>query len=295
MSGQEEQLPDVKTICGSVAAGPVTGLGNVASLRQRLTEELARVQEEGLPLAICYVDVDRFAQINDRYGFLEGDRLLAAVAEAVRPRGEAFWLGADKLVLLLPSQAEEQAVEVAQALTADAAALTEELQLATTISVGVAVFPAHAASARDLFSFADAALYWAKEKGGGQANVYQLDEWDKLVERLGEQGARMATHAREYESAMRSVYGIALPPTSEGGPPLRDFRVVVTRKEYKVTARSTHHAMEAVRSLIQLDGRSQVSHVGPDGEVVVDGDRPFTAQAEAWPEQEGAAARGAGA
>src|SRR5437016_7711449 len=67
---------------------PLTGLGNHRHFHERLQRELQTAEEAHSPLTLCFVDVDDFKRINDRFGHPSGDGVLSTVAGKLRPAGE---------------------------------------------------------------------------------------------------------------------------------------------------------------------------------------------------------------
>ena len=151
---------------------PLTRLPNRARLRARLDEALARAEREGLQLALLFIDLDRFKNINDSLGHAVGDELLVQVARrltrALRASDIVSRLGGDEFVVLLESLSQtEQAALVAGNLlqaTSGQYAVAEH-ELAITMSIGIAVYPADGRDAETLLKNADAAMYHAKAAG----------------------------------------------------------------------------------------------------------------------------------
>src|SRR4029078_2688960 len=92
---------------------PLTGLGNHRHFHERLQRELLNAEEQARPLTLCFVDIDDFKKINDRFGHPSGDRVLSQVAGRLRQGGEAFRLGGDEFALLLPDHDEDLALDAA--------------------------------------------------------------------------------------------------------------------------------------------------------------------------------------
>jgi len=154
---------------------PLTGLGNHRHFHERLERELQHANERNLPLTLCFVDVDDFKRINDRFGHPAGDRVLSQLAARLRQTGEAFRLGGDEFALLLPGYGESAALTAASSVVERIAALDLEQVGSVTVSAGVAISPQHASERDELIRLADSALYWAKEYGKNRVRAYRPD------------------------------------------------------------------------------------------------------------------------
>jgi diguanylate cyclase (GGDEF)-like protein/PAS domain S-box-containing protein len=155
----------------------LTRLPNRARLSQLLAEAMRATDRDGYLLAVCYLDLDRFKPVNDRFGHAAGDRLLIELAGRLRSalRTRDTWadtaarLGGDEFVLLLRAETIEEArmaVErvlrvVAQPYVVDPAA--EPVQV--TASMGATVYPIDRSDADTLLRHADHAMYGAKQSG----------------------------------------------------------------------------------------------------------------------------------
>ena len=149
---------------------PLTRLGNRREVDDRWPVLLATCRASGRPLAVAMLDLDRFKQINDRFGHAVGDDVLVAVAKLLRENTRAADIGArvggEEFLLVLPDTDGERALEICERLRQCVAAhLWSNLAngLSVTLSVGLACAPPH--DADGLTARADAALYAAKIKG----------------------------------------------------------------------------------------------------------------------------------
>jgi diguanylate cyclase (GGDEF)-like protein/putative nucleotidyltransferase with HDIG domain len=154
---------------------PLTGLGNHRHFHERLQRELTSAQEHDLPLTLCFIDVDDFKTINDRYGHPVGDEVLSQLAGRLRQGGEAFRLGGDEFAILLPKHDEAAAVAAAHSIVGRIGALTVGEIEGITVSAGVATYPEHGGERDELIRLADNALYWAKENGKNRVRVSRAD------------------------------------------------------------------------------------------------------------------------
>ena len=161
----------------------LTRLPNRTRLMQLLSEAMTAADADGHLLTVCYLDLDRFKPVNDRFGHAAGDRLLVELAGRLRSalRSNAIWsdtagrLGGDEFVLLLRATTIEEsrlAVErvlrvVEQPYLIDPGA--EPVQV--TASMGCCVYPIDHSDADTLLRHADNAMYDAKQAG---RNGYQF-------------------------------------------------------------------------------------------------------------------------
>jgi diguanylate cyclase (GGDEF)-like protein len=154
---------------------PLTGLGNHRHFHERLQRELQRAEEDGCSLALCFVDVDDFKSVNDRFGHPSGDRVLQQVGGRLRQGGEAFRLGGDEFALLLVDHDENDALAAARSVVERIGALDLDHIGAVTVSAGLATFPMQGHGRDELVRLADSALYWAKEHGKNRVRLYRPD------------------------------------------------------------------------------------------------------------------------
>ena len=152
---------------------PLTGLGNHRHFHERLQRELLRAEDERAPLTLCFVDIDDFKKINDRFGHPSGDRVLSQVAGRLRQGGEAFRLGGDEFALLLADHDEATALAAAKSVVERIASLDLEHVGPVTVSAGLATFPVQGHGRDELIRLADSALYWAKEHGKNRVRLYR--------------------------------------------------------------------------------------------------------------------------
>jgi diguanylate cyclase (GGDEF)-like protein len=144
----------------AASTDPLTGLLNRRAFEERLERELARTRRSGEPCGLLLVDVDRFKELNDRFGHASGDDALTALARtlagAVRAVDTVARIGGDEFAVLLAGTDAEGAREAADRLTARAG---------IPISIGAATYGPDGQTADELSRAADAALYVAKRGG----------------------------------------------------------------------------------------------------------------------------------
>jgi diguanylate cyclase (GGDEF)-like protein/PAS domain S-box-containing protein len=158
----------------------LTDLPNRALFEDRLAHAMAEAIARGGHAAVLYVDLDRFKHVNDTLGHGMGDQLLKTAARrlqgCVRSSDTVSRHGGDEFVVLLAHVTRIQdavvcAGKILEALAAPFRLAEQEAKV--TVSVGIAVFPEHAADAAALLRCADQAMYRAKEGG---RNTFRLFE-----------------------------------------------------------------------------------------------------------------------
>jgi diguanylate cyclase (GGDEF)-like protein len=152
---------------------PLTELGNHRHFHERLQRELLKAEEQDTPLTLCFVDIDDFKKVNDRFGHPSGDRVLSQVATRLRQGGEAFRLGGDEFALLLVGQDEGMALAAANSIVERIGSADFEHIGRITVSAGIATFPVQGHGRDELIRLADSALYWAKEHGKNRVRLYR--------------------------------------------------------------------------------------------------------------------------
>lgn len=149
----------------------LTGLPNRVLLADRCHSALSVAQRNGTSLALLFLDLDHFKNVNDSLGHRVGDDLLVALAArlkaAVREQDTVSRLGGDEFILVLPGTDAVGAAHVAEKLLQSALQPFQvgSHELTVTPSIGIALFPNDGADFDALSRCADAAMYHAKEQG----------------------------------------------------------------------------------------------------------------------------------
>jgi diguanylate cyclase (GGDEF)-like protein len=189
----------------------LTGLPNRQLFKDRLERELAHAKRTHSQVALIYIDLDRFKNVNDSMGHSAGDALLLAVsqrlASQVRESDTLARLGGDEFVLIAPGPAEQPAHVVAERLQA---ALREPIivhdaSCFVQASIGLAVYPQDGADSEALLRSADIAMYRAKAAGRGGV-MYFEEAMNRDAQRrlLIEQRLRLALQARSLTLAYQA-------------------------------------------------------------------------------------------
>jgi diguanylate cyclase (GGDEF)-like protein len=144
----------------------LTGCAVRRVVHQRTEEEIQRAVRSHSPLSLLMIDVDQFKSVNDSYGHVVGDRVLATIGgillDNVRAFDVAGRLGGDEFAILLPETDERGAVMVAVRVVED---LAEKAEVSVTLSIGITCLDRSTPTAEHLFDEADLALYQAKGAG----------------------------------------------------------------------------------------------------------------------------------
>ena len=180
---------------------PLTYLPNRRLLNDRLCQSIAQSQRAGTRVAVCYLDLDGFKDINDRFSHEAGDQLLVEVAgrlkACVRAGDTVARIGGDEFVVLLSNLADDEECRVAldRLLQATSApyVVDDIVQTGISASIGVSLFPSDPVDADTLVRHADHAMYAAKQAG---KNRYQW--FDSQFEQRIE--ARLSTLSRLAEA-----------------------------------------------------------------------------------------------
>ena len=165
----------------------LTGLPNRTQLRQLLKQAI-----EGCPagknVAIAFLDLDHFKDVNDTLGHSAGDELLVALTQRLRARiqpGDMLGrLGGDEFVIVLPDCDPARASRVASAISESLASplLLGDRQVPISASMGISIYPDNATDIDTLMQQADAAMYKAKQAGRSTHRFFSAD-----MNRLAEQ------------------------------------------------------------------------------------------------------------
>jgi len=169
----------------------LTGCYNRRSFEMQLDKEIMMAKRTHQPLSLLMLDLDRFKHLNDTAGHDAGDDALRQLSgcfrEELRGIDSAARFGGDEFALILPQMLAEGALVVAERVRARIEGIYIPEFGNLTASIGIASFPAHAASRAELFRAADDALYAAKRAGRNRVCVA-----DRAVEALDQALSRVS-------------------------------------------------------------------------------------------------------
>ncbi|HKJ76831.1 MAG TPA: EAL domain-containing protein, partial [Gammaproteobacteria bacterium] len=159
---------------------PLTALPNRTLFHERLGQEVVRARRSNSRLAVLFVDLDFFKEVNDTMGHQAGDSLLREAArrlrEEVRETDTVSRLGGDEFTVLLPDLADaDHAGPIAEAIIDSLSRPfeLEESEVVISASVGIALVPDDATSTEKLLRAADLAMYQAKHSGRGRYAFFE--------------------------------------------------------------------------------------------------------------------------
>ncbi|MDQ0837344.1 putative bifunctional diguanylate cyclase/phosphodiesterase [Sphingomonas faeni] len=197
----------------------LTGVANRTAFREQFEARLQAIDNGHQRLAVYWIDLDRFKEINDSYGHLAGNALLAGVAqrldEAFGAAGIVARLGGDEFAVICELVGYTDA-------DADAAATGERIihlveqpvhhdgrTLHVGASLGIAIAPTDGTDADTLLKNADLALYRAKDSGRGQMRFYE-PLMDEKIERTRDLGAEMqgALERGEFHLVFQPIFDL---------------------------------------------------------------------------------------
>lgn len=184
----------------------LTGLPNRLLMIDRLNHAIYRAHRAGTGLAVLFLDLDHFKEINDSLGHTVGDRLLEAVAarlsETLREGDTIARLGGDEFVVIAEQVgAASDASAIADMIqgTLSSPLDTGAGELCVTTSVGISLYPADGTDTETLLRNADAAMYRAKSEGRRTCRFYAADMTEKARARVEMEAAlRHALSAHEF-------------------------------------------------------------------------------------------------
>lgn len=167
---------------------PKTGLANMKHWTEVASLEMERARRFSRPLSIVLADLDLLREVNNRYGHLVGDQMIRRVADAIRESVREYDLparfGGDEFVILMPEASLAEATAVAERVRLTVAAIDlktpDGADVTATVSIGVALFPAHGRTPSDMLAAADRAVYQAKALGRNRVWAFIAQEAENV-------------------------------------------------------------------------------------------------------------------
>jgi diguanylate cyclase (GGDEF)-like protein/PAS domain S-box-containing protein len=186
-----ERKQKLETILHMAYYDSLTGLPNRYFFQELLQNAMNQAQRHGRMLAVLFLDLDRFKNINDSLGHPVGDQLLQATAQRLRDccsrEGDIVARrGGDEFIVLLPELKDQQGlVKVAQRIidAFNRSFTLPEHEISISTSIGISVFPQHGSDPETLIKTADTAMYCAKEEGRNRYHLFKQGMISKSFER----------------------------------------------------------------------------------------------------------------
>ncbi|MCB1921608.1 MAG: EAL domain-containing protein [Candidatus Competibacteraceae bacterium] len=201
-----EHLQQAKSVQHLAYYDALTDLPNRAFLRERSAQALATAHRKGTEVALLFLDLDHFKNINDSLGHSVGDQLLRAVSmrlkNAVRETDVVSRLGGDEFLVILTETSLEGATQVARKIQEifERSFEWNSRILHLSTSIGISLYPRDASDFESLLRYADAALYRAKESGRNTFHFFHPEMNAAAQERLVlEEALRQARSRDELE------------------------------------------------------------------------------------------------
>lgn len=161
----------------------MTGLENLRSFKITLSAEILKASRYKHVFSVLMVDADGLKIVNDTYGHDAGNMLIKTVANSIksclRESDRLARYGGDEFVILLPETDRDAALEAGERIrkaVENTAFNMDGNQIKTTVSVGIASYPAHAVNLDELMNKADRALYQSKEAGRNNVSMHVTQE-----------------------------------------------------------------------------------------------------------------------
>lgn len=209
----QQQLAELRQLYAALAFqvehDPLTGLANRLSFEDRLRDAIATAENSRARVAVMYIDLDRFKQVNDTLGHAAGDELLRQVTQrmlsCVRETDTLARIGGDEFTAAItPIDSADDAMLIANRIieTVSRPMRIQGYELIVTASVGISLYPEDSTRFEELMRCADNALYSAKTAGRNTAHLYLPEEQENALARLQlENELRGALEAEALEMA----------------------------------------------------------------------------------------------
>lgn len=157
----------------------LTMLYNHRTFQDILTEEISRSTRYKRPLSLLLMDIDHFKKFNDTYGHPVGDLVLkeisACIRQTVRSNDVPARYGGEEFTVIIPETDSDSAMIIGDRIRQNIENLViknKKDELKVTVSIGCATFTVHAKDKQELINYADIAMYFSKQNGRNQINLY---------------------------------------------------------------------------------------------------------------------------
>ncbi|WP_218162444.1 DUF4084 domain-containing protein [Alkalibacterium sp. 20] len=183
---------------------PLTGLKNRINFEEHLDYEMQKCRDNSA--ALLLIDLDRFKVINDTLGHQAGDFILMKISKYLQQilaaDTQVFRLGGDEFAIILPDATKEKCIKVTETVL-DKFQKPFSIhghEIIVTASIGISLFPLHARTYEELFKYADAAMYLAKDGGKNGYRFYDDDLNQIMARRMRiESDLRKALEEKQFK------------------------------------------------------------------------------------------------
>jgi len=227
----------------------LTGLPNARSLFLQLDRELARCKRDNNTLTVMVADLDRFKQINDRFGHLEGNRVLRLFAQSLKETSREYdyvaRMGGDEFVVIAPGLTPEAAARKAEQMRSLAQQAGKDVcnEDILSLSVGKAVYPKDGMDAEKILSEADKRMYLQKQSQSPQKNR-------RIYPRVrGRLTTEISGNGQEQELAMLGI----VTNLSLGGCYVETSGILLPGSKYKLTFSHDHTIVSIETEVVRMD------------------------------------------
>lgn len=184
----------------------LTGLPNRYLLNDYIERAMSRASRKGENLALMFIDLDRFKYINDTMGHNLGDKVLKEVSQrllgCIRRDDIVSRHGGDEFIILMENIHKQEVVRVANGILSKVAMpiVIDGIEIYTTPSIGIAMYPEDTEDAETLIKYADTAMYLAKDSGKNNYKFYTANLNKVILRQVEiENGLRRALEFNEFE------------------------------------------------------------------------------------------------
>lgn len=195
---------------------PLTGLANRSLIKDFLDKMLSSAHRTSSMVAVTFIDLDRFKNVNDTLGHETGDKLLKYVADTllqqIREEDAVGRLGGDEFLLVTPIGAVTDVITMAERilLVLGRPVTIDGYDLKIHASLGISLYPSDGEDADTLMRCADLAMYKAKERKSSQWHLFSEEIKQKVEETLAlENALDHAIRNEEFEVYLQPIYGAA--------------------------------------------------------------------------------------
>src|SRR5713101_7799024 len=227
----------------------LTGLPNARSLFLQLDRELARCKRDNKTLTVMVADLDGFKQINDRFGHLEGNRVLRLFAHSLKETSREYdyvaRMGGDEFVVIAPGLTPDAAARKAEQMRDLAQQAGKDIcnEDILSLSVGKAVYPKDGMDAEKILSEADKRMYLQKQSQSPQKNR-------RIYPRVrGRLTTEISGNGQEQELAMLGI----VTNLSLGGCYVETSGILLPGSKYKLTFSHDHTIVSIETEVVRMD------------------------------------------